>query len=72
MLFHEAGTCAMGTSIDSPCNPSGRLNALHNVWVADASVSAGNAGGRCGQSGGIHCLFGYGQNNGYLARTAGL
>jgi choline dehydrogenase-like flavoprotein len=44
MLFHEAGTCAMGTSIDSPCNPSGRLNVLHNVWVADASVfpSAGD------------------------------
>lgn len=44
MLFHEAGTCSMGTSYDSPCNPKGRLNVLQNVWVADASVfpSAGD------------------------------
>ena len=44
ILFHEAGTCSMGTSIEAPCDPWGRLNALRNVWVADASVfpSAGD------------------------------
>ncbi len=43
-LFHEAGTCAMGVSAGSVCDPWGRLRALDNVWVADASVfpSAGD------------------------------
>jgi choline dehydrogenase-like flavoprotein len=37
-LFHEAGTCAMGHHDIAPCDPWGRLRALSNVWVADASV----------------------------------
>jgi choline dehydrogenase-like flavoprotein len=43
-LFHEAGTCAMGSSIDDPCDPRGRLRAIDNLWIADASVfpSAGD------------------------------
>jgi choline dehydrogenase-like flavoprotein len=43
-LFHEAGTCAMGRSNDAPCDPRGRLRAIDNVWIADASVfpSAGD------------------------------
>lgn len=43
-LFHEAGTCIMGSSADRPCDPRGRLRALGNVWIADASVfpSAGD------------------------------
>jgi choline dehydrogenase-like flavoprotein len=43
-LFHEAGTCVMGRSNDAPCDPRGRLRAIDNVWVADASVfpSAGD------------------------------
>ena len=43
-LFHEAGTCAMGWSNDVPCDPRGRLRAIDNVWIADASVfsSAGD------------------------------
>lgn len=35
---HEAGTCAMGKSPSAPCTPHGRLRALQNVWVADAST----------------------------------
>lgn len=35
---HEAGTCAMGTSESSPCDATGRLRALANVWIADASA----------------------------------
>ena len=35
---HEAGTCRMGTGEDSPCGSRGRLRALDNVWVADASA----------------------------------
>lgn len=35
---HEAGTCAMGRDDSFPCDPWGRLRALDNVWVADASV----------------------------------
>lgn len=44
ILFHEAGTCVMGHEPDSVCDPWGRLRALANVWVADASVfpSAGD------------------------------
>jgi choline dehydrogenase-like flavoprotein len=43
-LFHEAGTCVMGADVDAPCTPWGRLRALNNVWIADASVfpSAGD------------------------------
>lgn len=43
-VFHPAGTCAMGTSDAFPCDPNGRLRALHNVFIADASVfpSAGD------------------------------
>jgi choline dehydrogenase-like flavoprotein len=43
-LFHEAGTCAMGRTADAPCDPHGRLRALANVWIADASAmpSAGD------------------------------
>jgi choline dehydrogenase-like flavoprotein len=43
-LFHEAGTCAMGAGADAPCDPWGRLRAIDNIWVADASVfpSAGD------------------------------
>jgi choline dehydrogenase-like flavoprotein len=43
-LFHEAGTCAMGAGAGSPCDPWGRLRAIDNIWVADASVfpSAGD------------------------------
>ena len=43
-LFHEAGTCVMGQSNDDPCDPRGRLRAVDNVWIADASVfpSAGD------------------------------
>ncbi|MBI5513788.1 MAG: GMC family oxidoreductase [Deltaproteobacteria bacterium] len=41
---HEAGTCAMGRDERAPCDPSGGLRALRNVWVADASAmpSAGD------------------------------
>lgn len=35
---HEAGTCAMGASDGAPADPHGRLRALANVWVADASA----------------------------------
>jgi hypothetical protein len=35
---HEAGTCAMGPEEDSLTDPRGRLRALENVWVADASA----------------------------------
>ena len=35
---HEAGTCAMGTNDDSACDADGRLRALTNVWIADASA----------------------------------
>lgn len=35
---HEAGTCAMGLEAPAPCTPQGRLRALTNVWVADAST----------------------------------
>ena len=35
---HEAGTCAMGSDEGSPCDRTGRVRALANVWVADASV----------------------------------
>jgi choline dehydrogenase-like flavoprotein len=35
---HEAGTCAMGQGQDSVCDAWGRLRALQNVWIADASV----------------------------------
>lgn len=45
ILFHEAGTCAMGpAAIGAPCDPWGRVRALDNVWVADASAlpSAGD------------------------------
>jgi choline dehydrogenase-like flavoprotein len=43
-LFHEAGTCVMGTDPAAPCDSWGRLRALENVWIADASVfpSAGD------------------------------
>jgi len=37
-LFHEAGTCAMGSDPGAVCNEWGRLRALENVWIADASV----------------------------------
>ena len=42
-LFHEAGTCRMGGE-DHACDAWGRLRAVENVWVADASVfpSAGD------------------------------
>jgi choline dehydrogenase-like flavoprotein len=44
LLTHEAGTCAMGTAEDAPCEARGRLRALANVWAADASAlpSAGD------------------------------
>ncbi len=35
---HEAGTCAMGLDEASVCDAFGRLRALENVWIADASV----------------------------------
>jgi choline dehydrogenase-like flavoprotein len=35
---HEAGTCVMGRGADSPCDPWGKLRALDNTWIADASV----------------------------------
>lgn len=35
---HEAGTCSMGFDESSPTDPHGRLRALDNVWVADASA----------------------------------
>jgi choline dehydrogenase-like flavoprotein len=35
---HEAGTCAMGANGTAPADPWGRLRALDNVWVADASA----------------------------------
>lgn len=35
---HEAGTCAMGRGEASACDRFGRLLALENVWVADASA----------------------------------
>lgn len=35
---HEAGTCAMGNEPSHPCTPYGRLRALQNVWIADAST----------------------------------
>ena len=43
-LFHEAGTCAIGAGTSAPCDPWGRLRAIDNIWVADASVfpSAGD------------------------------
>lgn len=43
-VFHPAGTCAMGKSDAFPCDPNGRLRALLNVFIADASVfpSAGD------------------------------
>jgi hypothetical protein len=43
-LFHEAGTCVMGVGAEAPCTPWGRLRAVDNVWIADASVfpSAGD------------------------------
>lgn len=34
---HEAGTCAMGDG-NAPCDRTGRLRALENVWIADASA----------------------------------
>lgn len=34
---HEAGTCAMGGE-GAPTDPWGRLRALSNVWIADASA----------------------------------
>lgn len=43
-VFHPAGTCAMGKSDAFPCDSNGRLRALPNVFIADASVlpSAGD------------------------------
>ncbi|MBI5481718.1 MAG: GMC family oxidoreductase [Deltaproteobacteria bacterium] len=35
---HEAGTCAMGADARAPADAWGRLRALDNVWVADASA----------------------------------
>ncbi|MBI5496243.1 MAG: GMC family oxidoreductase [Deltaproteobacteria bacterium] len=35
---HEAGTCMMGDHGAGACNGDGRLRALANVWIADASV----------------------------------
>ena len=35
---HEAGTCVMGEDEGAPCDPQGRLRALDNVWIADASA----------------------------------
>lgn len=40
MMFHEAGTCAMGSDEHSICDPWGRLRTLSNVWIADASALA--------------------------------
>jgi len=37
-LFHEAGTCAMGTGEESARSARGRLRALDNLWLADASA----------------------------------
>ena len=37
-IFHPAGTCRMGRTEADPCTPWGRLRALRNVWIADASV----------------------------------
>ena len=44
VLFHEAGTCAMGRTSDAVCDPFGRVRALENVWVADSAAmpSAGD------------------------------
>jgi paromamine 6'-oxidase/6'''-hydroxyneomycin C oxidase/2'-deamino-2'-hydroxyparomamine 6'-oxidase len=44
MLFHEAGTCAMGPEPDAVCDSWGRMRALENLWIADASAmpSAGD------------------------------
>lgn len=38
MLFHEAGTCAMGRAEEAVCDPRARVRGLDNVWVADASA----------------------------------
>ncbi len=35
---HEAGTCIMGDPDTAPCDRHGRLRALANVWIADASA----------------------------------
>jgi choline dehydrogenase-like flavoprotein len=35
---HEAGTCAMGPPERAACDEHGRLRALDNVWIADASA----------------------------------
>ena len=35
---HEAGTAAMGLDEASVCEPHGRLRALDNLWLADASA----------------------------------
>lgn len=37
-LFHETSTCMMGRDESAPCDPWGRLRALSNVWIADASA----------------------------------
>ncbi len=45
LLFHPAGTCAMGEGRSAPCDPHGRLRAAPSIWVADASVFP--SGGEC-------------------------
>jgi choline dehydrogenase-like flavoprotein len=44
VVFHPAGGCAMGDD-GSPCTDAGRVRALDNVWIGDATVfpTAGNA-----------------------------
>ncbi len=36
--YHPVGTCKMGTDATAVCDPSGRVNGLENVFVADASL----------------------------------
>lgn len=35
---HEAGACTMGNGPDEPCSSEGKLKALDNLWIADAST----------------------------------
>jgi len=36
--YHPCGTCRMGSDDDAVVDPSGRVNGVDDLWVADASV----------------------------------